>query len=88
MRATINPDPDGDRCNAIDALDHTAPWRVIADGNRTDGQVIIGEAKLPPRTSGPSLHVHEREDEGTYVIDGSLTFSDSGSPHLVRRQRL
>lgn len=54
--------------------DHEVPWRVIATGDRTGGQVVIGEAKLGPRTSGPSLHVHEREDEATYVIKGTLTF--------------
>lgn len=53
---------------------HEGPWRVIAAGSRTDGQVIIGEAKLAPRTSGPSLHLHEREDEATYVVEGTLTF--------------
>ncbi len=59
----VEPDPQ-----------HSDPWRIIAGGSRTDGQLIFGEAKLPPRTSGPSLHVHEREDEATYVIEGTLTF--------------
>jgi mannose-6-phosphate isomerase-like protein (cupin superfamily) len=49
------------------------PWRVLAGGNATDGQVIFGEALLPPRTGGPSLHVHQREDEAAYVVDGVLT---------------
>jgi len=49
------------------------PWRVLAAGDRTDGQVIFGEALLPPMTPGPSLHVHTREDEAAYVIDGVLT---------------
>ncbi len=49
------------------------PWRVLAGGDRTDGQVIFGEALLPPMTGGPSLHVHTREDEAAYVIEGVLT---------------
>lgn len=49
------------------------PWRVLAGGDRTDGQVIFGEALLPPMTGGPSLHVHTREDEAPYVLDGVLT---------------
>ena len=49
------------------------PWRVLAGGDRTNGQVIFGEALLPPMTRGPSLHVHTREDEAAYVIDGVLT---------------
>jgi hypothetical protein len=28
---------------------------------------------MPPRTGGPELHVHSREDEGSYVIEGELT---------------
>lgn len=50
------------------------PWQVLAGGDRTDGAVIFGEARLPPRTSGPSLHVHTREDEAAYVIEGVLSF--------------
>lgn len=49
------------------------PWQVLAGGDRTDGQVIFGEARLPARTGGPSLHVHEREDEAAYVVEGALT---------------
>ena len=50
------------------------PWQVLAGGDRTAGSVIFGEARLPPRTSGPGLHVHTREDEATFVISGVLTF--------------
>lgn len=49
------------------------PWQVLAGGDMTDGSVIFGEALLPPRTSGPSLHVHTREDEAGYVVEGVLT---------------
>ncbi len=49
------------------------PWRVLAGGDRTGGQVIFGEADLAPRSPGPSLHVHTREDEAAYVIEGVLT---------------
>ena len=34
----------------------------------------FGEAHLPPRTSGPGLHVHSHEDEAIFVITGTLTF--------------
>ncbi len=50
------------------------PWRVLAGGDRTAGQVIFGEARLPARSSGPGLHVHTREDEAAYVISGVITF--------------
>lgn len=50
------------------------PWQVLAGGDRTAGQVIFGEARLPARSSGPGLHVHTREDEAAYVISGVMTF--------------
>lgn len=49
------------------------PWQILASGKETGGLLIIGEARLPPRSSGPSLHVHTREDESVYVIEGVLT---------------
>ena len=49
------------------------PWQVLAGGDRTGGQVTLGEARLPARTSGPGLHVHTREDEVIYVAEGLLT---------------
>lgn len=50
------------------------PWQVLAGGERTGGDVMFGEARLPPRTSGPGLHVHTREDEAVFVIAGVMTF--------------
>jgi uncharacterized cupin superfamily protein len=52
--------------------DRTTPWRVMVDGKRSRG-MSLGDAVIPPRTSGPARHVHTREDEGVYVIDGVLT---------------
>ena len=49
------------------------PWQVLAGGDRTDGQVVFGSARLGPRSSGPGLHVHTREDEAVYVAAGVLT---------------
>jgi quercetin dioxygenase-like cupin family protein len=46
---------------------------VLAGGDRTDGQVVLGEAVIAPRSSGPGLHVHTREDEAVYVFEGVLT---------------
>ena len=52
--------------------ERTTPWRVVVDGQRSRG-MSLGDAVIPPRTSGPTRHVHTREDEGIYVIDGVLT---------------
>ncbi len=48
-------------------------WTTRVTGVDTAGLVTIGEAVIPPRTSGPSLHVHSREDEVYLVLDGVLT---------------
>lgn len=49
-------------------------FQVLAAGERTGGAVMFGEARFPPHTAGPGLHVHEREDEASYVIEGVVTF--------------
>jgi mannose-6-phosphate isomerase-like protein (cupin superfamily) len=54
--------------------DASEPWQVLAGGDRTAGTVMFGEARLPPRASGPGLHVHTREDEAAFVISGVMTF--------------
>lgn len=51
-----------------------ALWEVLAGGDKTGGAVTFGDARLPERTSGPALHVHSREDEAAYVIEGVMTF--------------
>lgn len=56
-----------------------SPWQVLAGGDRTAGQAVFGEAELGPRTPGPSLHVHTREDEAAYVLEGVLTVRVGGS---------
>jgi quercetin dioxygenase-like cupin family protein len=49
------------------------PWRVIAGGEKTGGSVMVGDAQMPPRSPGPGRHVHRREDEAIYVVEGVLT---------------
>lgn len=51
----------------------SAPWRVLAGSALTGGAVGFGDARLPPHTAGPNLHVHTREDEASYIISGVLT---------------
>ena len=43
------------------------------DGNNTDGRFSLTEA-VAFRTTEPPLHIHHREDEAWYVIDGQMTF--------------
>jgi quercetin dioxygenase-like cupin family protein len=46
---------------------------IKASAQTTAGRVAVIE-HLSPRGSGSPLHVHHREDEWFYVIDGELTF--------------
>lgn len=46
---------------------------VKASAETTAGRVAVIEHRSP-RGSGSPLHVHSREDEWFYVIDGELTF--------------
>jgi quercetin dioxygenase-like cupin family protein len=46
---------------------------IKASAEGTAGGVMVTE-NLAPRGSGSPLHVHRREDEWFYVIDGELTF--------------
>lgn len=52
--------------------DRSRPWRVVVGREQTGG-MALGEGRMPPRTPGPSRHVHTNEDEGIYVISGTLT---------------
>jgi quercetin dioxygenase-like cupin family protein len=45
---------------------------IKASGEQTSGRVMVTE-NLAPRGAGSPLHVHHREDEWFYVIDGELT---------------
>ncbi len=72
---------------------------ALAEGEDTGGRLTVYEILFPP-DSGPPLHVHEREDEAFYVIEGGLsvrmgdeeyeapagsfTFQPRGIPHTFR----
>jgi mannose-6-phosphate isomerase-like protein (cupin superfamily) len=38
----------------------------------TGGGFAVVEAIMPPRTQGPPLHMHTREDETFYILEGAL----------------
>jgi quercetin dioxygenase-like cupin family protein len=46
---------------------------VKASSETTDGRVAVIE-HLAPQGAGSPLHVHRREDEWFYVLEGALTF--------------
>lgn len=46
-------------------------WHVAS--NETDGTFTLGEALMRPGVE-PPVHVHAREDETFYVLEGEITF--------------
>ncbi len=48
-------------------------YRFLATGDDTNGKYAIWEAIVPPG-GGPPPHVHSREEEGFYVLEGEITF--------------
>lgn len=47
-------------------------YRFLATGAETDGRYTIFEAIIPPG-GGPPHHLHRREDETFYVLEGQIT---------------
>lgn len=72
---------------------------ALAEGEDTGGRLTVYEILFPP-DSGPPLHVHQREDEAFYVLEGGLSvrmgdeefeaavgsfvFQPRGIPHTFR----
>jgi quercetin dioxygenase-like cupin family protein len=56
-------------------------YRFLATGEDTDGRYALWEALVPPG-GGPPPHVHSREVEAFYVLEGENTFQ-IGSEQLV-----
>jgi quercetin dioxygenase-like cupin family protein len=56
-------------------------YRFLATGDDTNGKYALWEAIVPPG-GGPPPHVHSREEEGFYVLEGEITFQ-VGDKRLV-----
>ena len=49
-------------------------YRFLATGEETNGKYAMWEAIVPPG-GGPPPHVHSREEEGFYVLEGEITLT-------------
>jgi mannose-6-phosphate isomerase-like protein (cupin superfamily) len=47
-------------------------YRFLATGEDTDGKYALWEAIVPPG-GGPPPHVHSREEEGFFILEGEIT---------------
>jgi mannose-6-phosphate isomerase-like protein (cupin superfamily) len=52
-------------------------YRFLATGEDTNGKYALFEALVGPG-GGPPLHVHSREEEGFYILEGEITFTING----------
>ena len=48
-------------------------YRFLVTGEDTNGKYAMWEAIVPPG-GGPPPHVHSREEEGFYILEGEITF--------------
>jgi quercetin dioxygenase-like cupin family protein len=71
-RAIINSPPQGRTVAVVGDV-----YRFLATGEDTGGQYALFEALVSPG-GGPPPHVHSREEEGFYVLEGEITFTING----------
>ncbi len=78
-RPFVTPAGEG---TALWHLDNLMVFKAIAAA--TGNRLAVWEQLLPLHSS-PPLHVHHRDDEACYVLDGSITFLVDGTEMVVQR---
>jgi mannose-6-phosphate isomerase-like protein (cupin superfamily) len=61
-------EPDGGE--SVDLGSLGVAWKI--DGFESDGRFSVLEHPIPPRTLAAPLHFHHREDEYSFVLEGTL----------------
>ncbi len=77
MSATIRPIGQGRTVAVVGDV-----YRFLATGADTNGKYATWEALVPP-SGGPPTHVHSREEESFYVLEGAVTFHANGERILL-----
>lgn len=67
--ATIRKPNEGKRIGIVGDV-----YRFLATGQETDGKYAMWEALVPPG-GGPPPHIHSREEESFYILEGEITFT-------------
>lgn len=58
-------------------------YSFLATGEDTNGKYALIEALVPPG-GGPPPHVHSREEEGFYILDGEIAFTVNGEKIVAK----
>jgi quercetin dioxygenase-like cupin family protein len=58
-------------------------YLMLATGEQTGGAYCLTEAHVPPG-GGPPPHLHTREEESFYVLEGEITFTVNGQTVVGR----
>ena len=58
-------------------------YRILATGEQTGGAYALCEARVLPG-GGPPPHVHRREDESFFILEGEITFMLDGRKVLAK----
>lgn len=58
-------------------------YRFLATGDDTDGKYALFEAFVPPG-GGPPPHIHRREMEAFFVLEGEITFTVNDERSVAR----
>lgn len=69
---------EGDAFSAVGDV-----YRVLASGDQTGGVYALSEIRVSPN-NGPPPHVHSRDDEAFFVLEGEVTFQ-IGDEKIVAR---
>ena len=75
---TINTPPQGRTVAVVGDV-----YRFLATGEDTNGKYAVWEAIVPPG-GGPPPHVHSREEEGFYILEGAITFTVNGEKIVAK----
>jgi quercetin dioxygenase-like cupin family protein len=58
-------------------------YRFLVTGAETNGTYALLDAIVPPG-GGPPPHVHSREEEGFYVLEGEIVFTVNGERMVAK----
>jgi quercetin dioxygenase-like cupin family protein len=78
QQATVRKPGEGRRIGVVGDV-----YRMLVTGEETNGKYAIWEALVPPG-GGPPPHVHSREEEGFYILEGEIALQIGDERQVAR----